>query len=145
RFQSAIRSDVPRDHGVRLAVVAAQIVLLVLDLTSSEALQDESVVDLLRGAAQADDLTITPGPAVDRLRKAVAKVRFDPALEGESEPHAVAAVAAVELLDPSSEDVALKEIVARAAFATVECRSKAETLGFLLEADRILADASPTR
>src|SRR5262249_33351500 len=130
--------DAPiRDNRVRLAV-AAQIALLVVDLTESPALQDESVLDLLRGAAQSDDLTLTPEPAVGRLRKAVATVRFDPALEDDADPHAVASLAVVEVLDPSSEELALKEILARAAFATVECRSRAQTLGFLLRADGIL-------
>jgi hypothetical protein len=100
----------------------------VLDLTGNSALQDETVVDLLRGAARADDLTITPEPAVDCSRTAVATVRFDKALEDESNPHAVA----------------VKEVLARAAFATVECRSKAQTLGFLLQADGILRHPSLT-
>jgi hypothetical protein len=143
RLETAVRSKLPSSHRSRVAV-AAQVALLVLDLTESSALQDETVVDLLRGAAQADDLTITPEPAVDRLRTAVATVRFDPALEDESNPHAVASLAVVEVLDPSSDGVAVKEVLARAAFATVECRSKAQTLGFLLQTDGILRHPSLT-
>lgn len=115
--------------------IAAQIALLVVDLT---ALRDESVIDLLQGAAQGDDLTSTPGPAVVRLQKAIATIRFDPAFEDESDPHAVATVAAIEVLDPSSDAVAVREILARAAFATVECRSREEAVSFLVEAERIL-------
>lgn len=132
-------SKLPQDGRSRLAV-AAQLALLVLDVTESAVLQEEAVVDLLHGAAQGDDLTVTPGPAVDRLRIAVATVRFDLSLEDESDPHAVASSAVAEVLDPSSDGVAVKEILARAAFATVECRSKAQTLAFLLQADGILAD-----
>lgn len=138
RVETAFHARLPTESSMRLAL-GAKIALLVLDLTENRTLQDETVVDLLRGAAQGDDLTITPGAAVERLRKAVATVRYDPVLEDESDPHAVASLAVVEVLDPSSEDVAVKEILARAAFATAECRSKAQTLGFLLEADRILA------
>jgi hypothetical protein len=141
RFATVFHSRLPGTYRLRLAV-AAQIALLVLDLTESAALQEESVVDLLRGAAQGDDLTVTPEPAVDRLRRTVATVRFDPALEDDSDPHAVASLAVVEVLDPSSDGVALKEVLARAAFATVECRPKAQTLGFLLRAEEIFSDLS---
>jgi len=134
-------SDFQGTYRSRLAA-AAQIALLVLDLTGSAALQDEAVVDLLRGAAQGDDLTVTPAPAVDRLRRTVATVRFDPALEDDSDPKSVASSAVVEVLDPSSDGLALKEVLARAAFATVECRPKAQTLAFLLRADEILSDLS---
>lgn len=136
------RSGLPGDQRLQLAM-AAQVALLVLDLAASPALREETVVDLLHGAAQADDLTTTPEPAVDRLRSAVRTVRFDPAREDESDPPAVAARAVAEVLDPSSDGVAVKEILARAAFATVECRSQAETLSFLLEAERILCATRP--
>lgn len=137
RFETASRSKLPDAYRSRLAVTA-QIAFLVLDLTGSTALREETVVDLLRGAAQGDDLTVTPEPAVDRLRRAVATVRFDPTVEDDANPHAVASLAVVEVLDPSSDGVTLKEVLARAAFATVECRPKAQTLSFLLQADRIL-------
>jgi hypothetical protein len=116
--------------------VAAQIALLVLDLT---ALRDDAIVDLLQGAAQGDDLTATPAPAVVRLQKAIATIRFDPAFEDETDPHAVATIAAIEVLDPSSDEIAVPEIVARAAFAAVECRPREEAVSFLVEAERILA------
>jgi hypothetical protein len=140
RLEAANRVQCPGDRRRRLAL-AAEIALLVLDLVESAALKDEAVVDLLRGAAQGDDLTTSPEPAVARLQKAVARVRFDPTFEDESDPHAVASLAAVEVLDPSSDEPAVKELVARAAFATVECRSQPETLDFLLVADRILVGA----
>ena len=94
----------PADQRVLLAM-GAKLALLVLDLTERPALHEEPIVDLLHGAAQGDDLTIAPEPAVDRLRRAVLAVRLDPALDDESDPHAVASLAVVEVLDPSSDGV----------------------------------------
>jgi hypothetical protein len=55
-----------------------------------------------------------------------------------TDPRAAAALAIVEVLDPSSGAVAVKEILARAAYATVECREKSRALSFLLDAELIL-------
>ena len=49
-------------------------------------------------------------------------------------------MAVVEALDPSSEVVAVREILARAAYATVECRGAAAALRLLLDADRLLTE-----
>lgn len=125
--------------------IAARIALLVLDLTESAVLGDATIVDLLQGAAQGDDLTTAPVTTVERLQKAVARVRFDPSLEDGSDPHAVAALAVVEVLDPASDVVAVQEVLARATFATVECRTRAETLHFLVAADLILSDDQSPR
>ena len=65
----------PLDERARLAFGATAVVNVV-DLFD-EAVCGERTLDLLRGAAQGDDLTRTPGPAVDELRKTIARVRFD--------------------------------------------------------------------
>jgi hypothetical protein len=118
--------------------IAASAALRVVDLAACAAVQDERIVDLLQGAAQGDDLTSSSSTAVDHLRRAVARVRFDPRLEDPADPHAVAALAVVEVLDPASEVVAVQEVLARAAFATVECRTRPETIDFLVAADLLL-------
>jgi hypothetical protein len=141
RLDAALRSAPSRNLRLRLAA-GAELALLVVDLAATDALRDELIIDLLRGAAQGDDLTLTSAPAVELLRKTIARVRLDPAVEDNADPRAVAAHAIVEVLDPSSEVVAVKEVLARAAYATVECRERSAALGFLFEADRILADES---
>jgi hypothetical protein len=129
-----------RSIDARSALTAgAAFALGVVDLAATPALRDERVVDLLRGASQGDDLTVTSAPTVAFLHEAVARARVDNAVD-DDDPHAVAAVAVVEALDPSSEIVAVREILARAAYATVECRGAAAALGLLLDADRLLTD-----
>jgi hypothetical protein len=122
---------------LRLAV-AAGVVLLVVEVVGD--LVDERSVDLLQGAAQGDDLTRTPGPALDELRKTVARIRFDVDLEDPADPRGAAALAVAEVLDPSSEVVALQEVLARAAWAAVASWEPRRVLQFLLDADRLLAE-----
>ena len=129
---------VPSDPRVKLALAAA-VVLLIIELATPD-IRRERIVDLLRGAAQGDDLTRTPEPALTELRKAIARVRLDVELEDPSDPRAAASLAVAEVLDPSSEIVAVQEVVARAAWATVESREPPRVLGFLLEVDRLFAD-----
>ena len=129
----------PDDPRRRLAL-AAGVALLVVDLVG-DPLRSERIVDLLQGAAQGDDLTRTPEPALAELRKAVARVRFDLTLEDPVDPRAAAALAVAEVLDPAGDGVALQEVLARAAWAAVESWEPPRVLGFLLDADRILADA----
>ena len=63
-------------------------------------------------------LTVTPAATVDFLRERIARVRLDPSVD-DADPYAAAAVTVVEVLDPSSEVVAVKEILARAVPSTV--------------------------
>ncbi|HYZ78525.1 MAG TPA: hypothetical protein VE596_14250 [Gaiellaceae bacterium] len=49
-------------------------------------LRSERVLDLLRGAAQGDDLTRAPEPAVSDLRKTIARIRLDVELVETREP-----------------------------------------------------------
>ena len=101
---------------------------------------DERTLDLLRGAAQGDDLTRTSAPAVDALRKAIARIRFDVANDDLSDPRGAAALAVAEVLDPSSELVDLKEVLARCAWAIVETQESSSALGYLLDVERLLGD-----
>jgi hypothetical protein len=117
---------------------AAAVALLVLELAGDE-LDTARIRDLLQGAAQRDDLTRTPAPALAELRKAVARVRMDVELEDPAHPRGAAALAAAEVLDPAGEDIALQEVVARAAWAAVETWDSPRVLAFLLELDRIFA------
>src|SRR5437588_6729836 len=109
--------------------------LLVLELAGEE-LDTARIRDLLQGAAQGDDLTRTPAPALAELRKAVARVRMDVELEDPAHPRGAAALAVAEVLDPAGEVVALQEVVARAAWAAVETWEPPRVLIFMLELDR---------
>jgi hypothetical protein len=119
---------------------ASAVALLVLEL-AGDALDTERIRDLLQGAAQGDDLTRTPAPALAELRKAVARVRMDVELEDPTNPRGAAALAVAEVLDPAGDVVALQEVVARAAWAAVESWEPPRVLAFLLELDRIFAAA----
>jgi hypothetical protein len=132
------RYRVPSEPRRRLALAAA-VALLVVDLAGPAV--DERLVDLLRGAAQGDDLTRTPAPAVAELKKAIARIRFDVDLEDPTDPAGAAALAVAEVLDPASEEVAIQEVLARAAWAAVESWEPARVLAFLLEVDRLFAGA----
>ena len=142
-FYAASRSgpvELPTEpRRVRLAV-AAGVALGVVELVGD--LVDERVVDLLHGAAQSDDLTRTPGPALDELRKTVARIRFDVDLEDPSDARGAAAHAIAEVLDPSSEVVALQEVLARAAWAAASSWEPRRVLRFLLDVDRLFAGAA---
>jgi hypothetical protein len=118
--------------------VGAAVGLLILELTEQPDLQAPRIVDLLEGAAQGDDPALTPEPALAEIRKIVARIRLDLDLEDESAPHAAAAIAVAELLDPSSGMVPLQEVVVRAAWAAVRSWGPANVLRFLLDVDRLL-------
>jgi hypothetical protein len=120
---------------------ASAVALLVLEL-AGDPLDTARIRDLLQGAAQHDDLTATPAPALAELRKAVARVRMDVDLEDPAHPRGAAALAVAEVLDPAGEVVALQEVVARAAWAAVETWEPPRVLGFMLELDRIFAAES---
>lgn len=131
---------VPGDPRQRLAMAAA-IALRVVDLTGRPDVFSDRVIDLLHGAAQQDDLDITPETGLHDVRTAVAKIRLDVDYEDPTDPRGAAATAIAEVLDPSSDVVALSEVLAKAAWATVESRERPQVLAFLLDADRIFADA----
>src|SRR5437763_1259176 len=120
----------PADEAARRALAAA-VVLQVVDLLELK-LRSERVLDLLHGAAQGDDLTRTPEPAVSELRKTIAHIRF--AAEPED-----AALALAEALDPASDVVDLKAVLARTAWAAVETWEPPRVLGFLLAVERLFA------
>jgi hypothetical protein len=123
--------EVPNDPRQRLAV-AASVALLVVDLAVDQ-LKRERIADLLSGAAQEDDLTRTPATAVVDIQKAVARVRFDIELEDPGDPRAAASLAVAEVLIPAGDVVALKMVVARAAWASVESWEPPRALAFLLQ------------
>jgi hypothetical protein len=133
--------DLTTAPEVRLAIAAA-VALHVHELVERPDICTDRVVDLLHGAAQGDDLTRTPAAAFDDVRKTVARIRLDLAYEDPSDPRGAAALALAEVLDPSSDVVALQEVLARAAFAAVERWERSRVLGFLLEADGLFAEAS---
>ncbi len=123
--------EISNDPRRRLAA-AARVALLVVDLAVDQ-LRSERIVDLLAGAAQEDDLTRTPATAVVDLQKAIARVRFDVELEDPSDPRAAASLAVAEVLIPAGDVVALKAVVAQAAWAAVESWEPARALAFLLQ------------
>jgi hypothetical protein len=118
--------------------LAAGVALLVIDLAAPE-MRHPRIVDLLEGAAQGHDLSRTPAPTVELVRKAVAKVRFSVELEDPADARAAATHAIVEVLDPASDVVALQEVVARAALAAVESWEQGRVLEFLLAVDELFA------
>jgi hypothetical protein len=117
---------------------ASAVALLVLELAGDE-LDTARIRDLLQGAAQGDDLTRTPAPALAELRKAVARVRMGVELGAPASPRGAAALAVAEVLDPAGEVVALQEVVARAAWAAAETWELPQVLAFMLELDRVFA------
>ncbi len=141
-FYDQRRSDatwLPEDDRRRLALGAA-VVLNVADIVHDPEIYDERTLDLLRGAAQEDDLTRTPTPAAAALGKTIARIRCHFEFADPTEPHGAAALALAEVLDPSSGVVDLKEVLARSAWAVVETPGAPGVLRFLLEVDRLLAD-----
>jgi len=129
----------PEDARRRLALGAA-VVLNVADVVRDPEIFDDRTLDLLRGAAQEDDLTRTPTPAVDALGKTIARIRYHFELADPTEPRGAAALALAEVLDPSSGVVDLKEVLARSAWAVVETLGAPGALLFLLEVDRLVAE-----
>jgi hypothetical protein len=126
------------DARTRLALAAA--VVLQVAETAEPKIWNERTLDLLRGAAQGDDLTRTPEPAVDELRKTIARIRLQVEFDDLADPRGAAALALAEVLDPSSDLVDFKEVLARSAWAVVETREPPGVLAFLLEVDRLLHD-----
>jgi hypothetical protein len=102
-------------------------------------LYDERALDLLRGAAQEDDLTRTPAAAVAELGKTIAGIRRRFELADPTDPRGAAALALAEVIDPSSGIVDLKEVLARSTWSVVETLGAAGALPLLLEADRLFA------
>ncbi len=137
------RSSPWNGHGAPgdLRALAARVALLVVELADRPELASERIVDLLVGAAQGDDLTRTPEPAVAEFRRTIAGIRFDVDADDPADPRAAAATAILEVLDPSSEVVALQEVVARAALAAFESWGPPRVLAFLLDVDRAVADS----
>lgn len=137
RFYAAPRGgfrEAPADERGRLALAAA-VALRALPLAGRGDLASERIRDLLEGARQGDDLALTPDTALAEVRKAVARVRLDLELEDPEDPRAAAAIAVVEVLDPSSGAVALQEIVARTAWAAVATWEPGRVLELLLALD----------
>ena len=128
----------------RLAVAAA-VALRILDLTERPELGDLRVVDILEATAQRDDLSLTPDTAAAHIHETVAQVRTTVARAGDPlrpAPAAAAATAVVEVLDPSSETVALQEVLVRAAWAAVQTWEPERVLAFLLDVDRVVAETA---
>jgi hypothetical protein len=132
RFYASRRPAPGERAELRVAAAAA---LRVLDLAGRDDLRSLRVVDLLYAAEQGDDLSLTPDVALAEIRKAVARVRLDLDLEDESAPESAAAIAVVEVLDPSSGVVPLQEVLVRAAWAAVESWDPERVLAFLVELD----------
>lgn len=131
-------AELPTDDRSRLAFAAA-VALALVDILDEE-LCDERTLDLLRGAAQGDDLTRTPAPAVEELRKTIARIRLEVQFDDPADPRGAAALALAEVLDPSSEAVDVKEVLARCAWTAVETADRPVVLRFLLQVDRLLTD-----
>lgn len=131
----------PGDARQRLSLAAA-VVLSVVEVVDRPEICNERVLDLLHGAAQGDDLTRTPWPALDVVRRAIARIRFEVEFDNPADPRGVAALAIAEVLDPASEIAGLKEVLARAAWAAVASWEPPRVLAFLLDVERLFADAS---
>jgi hypothetical protein len=141
--RQASRNHHGRRERAEALALAAGVALLTVGL-AAPVIRAPAIVDLLQGAAQGDDLARTPEPALAELRKAVASVRYDLDLADPESPAGAASIAVAEVLDPSSDDVALQEVVARAAYAAVESWDDARVLEFLLDVDLLFA-AEPAR
>jgi len=131
--------SLPDDDQTRLEVAAA-IVLSVADIFNDPVIHDERTLDLLHGAAQGDDLTHMPAPAVAALGKTIARIRLEYEFDDPADPRGAAALALAEVLAPSSGAIDLKEVLARSAWAVVETLEEPGVLRFLLEVDRVLAE-----
>jgi hypothetical protein len=127
------------DEAAPRQTLAAAVVLRMAGIVDGE-ICDERTLDLLQGLAQGDDLAATPGPAVAALRTTIAQIRFDIDFEDPTSPRGTAALAVAEVLDPSSEVVDVKEVLARSAWAVVETRGSGAALEFLLDADSLLEE-----
>lgn len=128
------------DGRLRLALAAA-VALRVVEILERDEIAGERVLDLLHAAAQGDDLTLTPPLALDEIKKAVAHVRLDVGFDDPTDPRGAVAHAIAEVLDPSSEVVALQEVLARSAWAAVTSWERPRVLGFLLDVERRFAEA----
>ena len=128
--------ELPAAARGRLAL-AATAVLGLGALLDDPAIADARTVDLLQAAAQQDDLTQTPAPAVDELRKRIARIRLNVEFEDRADPGGAAALAIAETLDPAGEFVDVKEVFARVAWAAVETQATRDVLELLLELDRL--------
>jgi hypothetical protein len=131
-------SSLPDDDRRRLAAGAA-IVLNVAEIVDDPVIYDDRTLDLLHGAAQGDDLSRTPAPAVAALGKKITRIRVEFEFDDSADPRGAAALALAEVLAPSSDVIDLKEVLARAAWAVVETLEAPGVLRFLLEVDRVLA------
>ena len=129
------------DPEAKLAIAAA-VALLVANVTGRADLRDVRMLDLLQGAAQGDDLSQTPEPTRERIAEVVARARLDVAREDALTPTVAATTAIVEVLDPSSETVALQEVVLRATWAVLQTSALQGVTEFLLSLDEIFAGAS---
>jgi hypothetical protein len=138
----AASPGVPQLEPRTALAAGAAVALLVVELTEDRDLEGERVLDLLRGAAQGDDLSRTPPPALVELGEIVARIRAELERGDESTARAAAAAAVAEVLDPASGVVALTEVLVRASWAAVRSWEPARVLSFLLELDRIVAEAS---
>ncbi len=146
-FSGAFYEGRDRGHGQsrrratsETLALGAGAAVLVVDLAADE-LRTATIVDLLEGAAQGDDLTLTPEPALAELRKAIARVRFNVDFDDPEDPRGAASLAIAEVLDPAGDTVALQEVVARAAWAAVESWEQPRVLAFLLALDRAFAES----
>jgi hypothetical protein len=133
--------ELSEERPATLALAAA-IVQRVVELVRRPDVCTERVLDLLQGAAQGDDVTRTPDTTVAEVRKAVARIRFDVDFEDPADPRGAAAHALAEVLDPSSDVVALQEILARCAWAAVNAWEPRRVLAFLLDVERLFDGAS---
>ena len=97
---------------------AAAVVLRLGELADTPELHDERSLDLLQGAAQGDDLTLTPAPAVSELQGTISQIRA--AFTDPADPRGAAALALAEVLDPASGAVDLKEVLALSVWAAAD-------------------------
>jgi hypothetical protein len=125
----------------RLAA-AASIALLVVDLAGRPDMATARLLDFLHAAAQGDDLSSMPETAFAELAKIVARTRLDLDADNPFDPRAAAASAVVEVIDPSSGQVDLQEILMRATWAAARSWESERLLDFLLAADHALPGAA---
>jgi electron transfer flavoprotein alpha/beta subunit len=127
------------DDRARLAIAAA-VVLSAVDIVDDLVIDDGRTLDVMQGAAQGDDLTRMPAPAVAAVGKTIARLRCEFEHDDPADPRAVAALAVAEVLDPSSGVIDVKEVLARSTWAVVETLEPPGGLRFLIEVDHLLAE-----
>lgn len=118
---------------------AAAIASMVLPLTQRPDLDTMRIADVLVAIQQGDDVSAMPPTAVAEIANAVARARVDLERENQRDPRSAATMAVIEVLDPSSDNPAVQEVLMRATWATLMTSGTAGVIEFLFAVDALRA------